>query len=499
MQATRDASLDAARRSFERAVSLDPTFAAALLRLSIATFDAAPAEARGTFQRAAQLRASLGEHDQVLFDAMEPYVQRQSSDFAEWERRLEHAVKGAPSDADFLYLLGNARAHRGDLPAALEVYQRATEVDPRFARARWATGETQAYLGQMSQARAALDQCLDESPGATNCLQAEAWIAEEEGRCEDVEATAKRWIATDGGAAGGYELLAKALFALGRPIDAVEAALAQGWARAPAAARASQETADRIALALLAGRFDEAESRARDLERAAADDPSLDAHAKPALVLVRLYEETDREPLAAKVASDFMKRREAYVAEPREEDFALAKDATPEMNAAIARATGRRNVVAELEPRRAAWLEEWRGLAPLYRHYLWIHGFAKTAESAAEAKSALEALADYQPLPVFRPLTFADGDLGRTYLLAGDAASALPALERAAASCVAIDFPIAAIRAQLFLGEAREATGDRAGACSAYAAVLKRWGTMTGRSRTAREAAGRARGLGCGG
>ncbi len=498
MQATRDASLDAARRSFERATSIDPTFAAALLRLSIATFDAAPAEARATFQRAAQLRASLGEHDQRLLDAMEPYVQRQSSDFAEWERRLERAVAVAPTDADFLYLLGNARAHRGDLQAALEVYERATDVDPKFARARWATGETQAYLGQMDQARASLEQCLDESPGATSCLQAKAWIAEEERQCEDVEATAKRWIATDGSAAGGYALLARALFALGRPIDAVEVALAQGWARTPATSRASVETADRIALALLVGRFDEAESRARDLERATADDPSLDAHATPALVLVRLYEETDREPQAAKVASDFMKRREAYVADPREEDFALAKDATPEMNAALARSGDRQNVTAALGPLRTAWLGEWSGLAPVYRHYLWIHGFAKTAESAEEAKSALGALAAYQPLPVFRPLTFADGDIGRTLLLAGDAASALPALERAAASCVAIDFPIAATRAQLFLGEAREAKGDREGACAAYGVVLHRWGAVVGRSRTAREAAVRARALACG-
>ena len=495
MQATRDASMDAAKRSFERATALEPTFAAALLRLGIATFDAAPGDARATFQRAAELRAALGDHDQVLLDAMEPYMQRQPSDFAEWERRLERAVLGAPRDADFLYLLGNARAHRGDLQAALDAYERAADVDPKFARARWAIGETQAYLGQLDAAKESLERCLDESPSATTCMQAKAWIAEEQRHCDEVEATAKRWIATDGTAPAGYDLLAKALFALGRPMDAVLAALAQKWSRTPEATRAGVEAVDRVSLAILAGRFDEAETRALELERAAAADPSLDAHARPALALVRIDEETGREADAARVADQFMKSRDAFVSDPREEDFALAKDATPEMNAALGRA-GRLGE-AELAGRRAAWLTEWKGLAPTYRHYLWIHGFAKTAETPDDAKAALAALADYEPLPAFRPLTFADGDIGRTYWLAGDKDAALPALERAASSCVGLDFPIAATRAQLFLGEVREAEGDKAGACSAYGTVLARWGVGAIRSRTARAAADRAASLGC--
>jgi hypothetical protein len=81
-------------------------------------------------------------------------------------------------------------------------------------------------------------------------------------------------------------------------------------------------------------------------------------------------------------------------------------------------------------------------------------------------------------------------------LLAGDADAALPALTRAAATCVAFDFPIASVRAQLFLGLAREAKGDTAGACAAYGEVIARWHGAT-KSRTVIKARERATALGC--
>jgi serine/threonine-protein kinase len=495
MQATRDASMDAARRSFERAVALDPTFAAALLRLAITSFDASPADARDAFARAARMRGVLGAHDDTLLDATEPLIQRQPSDFAEWEKRLARAVDSAPKDADFLYMLGNAHAHRGDLEGALGVYRRATDVDEKFARALWATGETEAYLGRFDASLASLGRCLDGAPGATSCLATAAWVYEAQGRCADVEATARRWIATEGDAPGGYDLLAKALLALGRPMTAVTEALQQKWARTPDKTRAGAELVDRIDLALVAGRFVDAEADASALEQAVSGDATLDAHARPALALVRIDAETGRAADAAQVANGFLQRMDAYVADPREEDFALAKDPTPEMLAA--RARGGRWAADDVGALRAAWLATWSTLPPLYHRYLWLHGFAKVAEDEATAKQALAALPDYEPLPPFHPLTFADGDVGRTYFLAGDAVSAEPYLERAAHSCVALDFPIGWVRSWLFLGLAREARGDGAGACEAYRAVLDRWGDASPPSGSARRAGERARALRC--
>ena len=61
--------------------------------------------------------------------------------------------------------------------------------------------------------------------------------------------------------------------------------------------------------------------------------------------------------------------------------------------------------------------------------------------------------------------------MGRTFLLAGRTDEALPSLERAARSCRVFELPVEHTRAQLWLGTAREAKGDKEGACAAYRAV----------------------------
>jgi serine/threonine-protein kinase len=91
-----------------------------------------------------------------------------------------------------------------------------------------------------------------------------------------------------------------------------------------------------------------------------------------------------------------------------------------------------------------------------------------------------------------------EGPLGAALLLGGDAAGAVAPLEKAAAACNTMLEPIAQTRALARLGAAREATGDKSGACKAYSAVLARWGSAKPRSVTADEARARVRALGCG-
>jgi len=83
------------------------------------------------------------------------------------------------------------------------------------------------------------------------------------------------------------------------------------------------------------------------------------------------------------------------------------------------------------------------------------------------------------------------------HLLAGDVDGAIASLERAAASCLALELPFEQTRAQLTLGKALEAKGETARACAAYRAVLARWGRATPRSITAEEARRRSRALLC--
>ena len=108
-------------------------------------------------------------------------------------------------------------------------------------------------------------------------------------------------------------------------------------------------------------------------------------------------------------------------------------------------------------------MRRWSAKAsPFYQRYLWIHGFAETVDTEADAREALQAL-PVGPLPPFAPRTMAEASVGRAYLLAGRPDEALPWLARAAKSDAApSSHPVAHTRAQLWLGLAREAAHDKA-------------------------------------
>ena len=101
-------------------------------------------------------------------------------------------------------------------------------------------------------------------------------------------------------------------------------------------------------------------------------------------------------------------------------------------------------------------------------------------------------------LPSFTSGSKSTESLARTGQALEAELEALPALTRAATSCYALRFPVEQMRAVRDLGVAREATGDRAGACEAWQRVLDRWGRATPRSVTAEDARARMRALGCG-
>jgi hypothetical protein len=102
----------------------------------------------------------------------------------------------------------------------------------------------------------------------------------------------------------------------------------------------------------------------------------------------------------------------------------------------------------------------------------------------------------YAPMRPYGPIQTASADEGHAWLLVGDAAKALPLLERATRQCTELRDPVAFAHARLWLAQAREASGDKAGACTAYKQVLSRW-PRTSRSRTSATAAARAAALGC--
>ena len=113
--------------------------------------------------------------------------------------------------------------------------------------------------------------------------------------------------------------------------------------------------------------------------------------------------------------------------------------------------------MGEFEKERTAFAEDWRAHTPESVHgTIWLAAYASVATTRADAERAMAALPSYAPLSPFRPWTTWHAAEGHVAFLSGDADRALLPLERGARACVALEQPVARVRASLWLGQARE-------------------------------------------
>jgi serine/threonine-protein kinase len=139
--------------------------------------------------------------------------------------------------------------------------------------------------------------------------------------------------------------------------------------------------------------------------------------------------------------------------------------------------------------------DDWPG--PLHAQS-WILGYAFAATTEAEGIAA--AAAAPKPMPRVHSNQFHREGIeaaGRVLLLAGRAAEAVPLLRAATATCSALEVPVEHTRAFAHLGDALEKTGDTAGACKSYKAVVDLWSAAKPRSVSAETAKARRRALKC--
>jgi eukaryotic-like serine/threonine-protein kinase len=494
VQAYRDGATGATRH-FYRAVELDPEFAAAHLRLALYELQPNPTKARESYQRATELRRLLDEHDRAWLEAAEPWV-RQPSDPKEYVRRLRAALVRFPDDPDFSTEVGVTLMLNSEYTPALEALEAALAADPGYARAWWYKGQTQAYLGDFEGAGRSLDRCLELAPSATNCLWNRVALYEVEGSCAKDGADARRWISIDRKDPLAYDALAGALVSEGRPTQTIREVLREKWDELDESDRKEASLVDTLHLELLGGDFVGVEKTGRELEDVVASDKTQAAHARPARARVEALLESGEAAKAAAVADEYLKRSDAWMPDAVIEDFSIANDPVPTM--LDAERAGGKMKAWEIQSRREAWLNRLLPeLEDSERGYVWISGYAATARTADDAAHALEVLPRLGPLPPFAPKTVAEASIGNVYLLAGRVDEAAPLIERGAATCLAFERPMDHTHAQLLLGTVREARGDRLGACSAYAAVLARWGDAKPRSITADKARARQKALGC--
>ncbi len=496
MQGYRDAYLSQTRDGLMRATELDPTMAAAHLRLGMAMFwNGRPTEAREAIQKATRYRTYLSVRDAALLDAVEPGMLRDPPDAPELLRRLAAATVRYPLDAELHLIYGAALVDQGEIDHARHVFERGTELDPRWVVAWTVLGQTRSYLGDFDGAMRAWNECSAIAPGVSACPNNRATIDAQLGECDKVEEEAKRMTAMDPSSPLGYGTLARALASRGRSRIAIEEALAQKWSRLSPASRHRAELSDGALVATLFGDFASARTKAEELERAVKDEPNERDHTEPARLLVDLADEMGDRAAVVKVAKDYLARRDAWTMNPLRDELAIGEDPVPVMLASLVRAGALSQ--ADFERQREAWTVGWeKRTSPFFRSYLWFQEYGVTVETRAEAEQALLALPRFAPLPRAHRGTMALAQLGETQFLAGHADDARSLLESGAKVCRSLEEPIAHTRAQLFLALAREQAGDRAGACAAYGVVLERWGAAKS-SRTAAMAREHATKLRC--
>jgi serine/threonine-protein kinase len=489
---------DMVRSGLEHVTELDPSLAAAHLRFALTRFSGfweLPVEARGHLAKAVEGRQALTEKDALLLRAAQAWIQNQPADATSYAHFMDQALERFPLDAEVAYFAAAAQLEKGDRAAGAALLDRAIALDPAFGLAYGVRGDELAYDGAFAQARELLERCEHSAPAARLCPEERALIDQQQGDCEDLERVAQRLVARDPSDQSGYWWLASASYAVGRPLETVRELLRQRVARLAPLLKARFELTGLWSLAILSGDFDEARARALELEQNVATDPAMVLHGHAAWMWSSASAESGRTSEAASKAQEFLRRRGAWTAEPRHDDYAMMRDPTPRL--LVAAREGGLMSPGSVQEERARWLQSWGAVVPeLSRPFLWLHGYAAAAETRDDAATALTEEPKYG-MPAFTPFVAGDAYIGKVYLLADRPAEALPYLRRATRACIGVESPVQHTQAHLALAQALVATGVREEACAPLQVVLDRWGRAKPRSVTADKARALARSVGC--
>jgi DNA-binding winged helix-turn-helix (wHTH) protein/TolB-like protein/cytochrome c-type biogenesis protein CcmH/NrfG len=153
---------------FERAVKLDPGFAAAWAQLSqtysyLAFNNSSP-------ERVNLARTALAKAQEIDPDAFEVrlakayYMYRCLGDFAAAEKQLKETSRRFPNRVEALESLGLVLRRTGKLEEAIETFKDAIDLDPQEVRLRWWIGETFRAMRKYAEAGDYLDQAVSMAP-----------------------------------------------------------------------------------------------------------------------------------------------------------------------------------------------------------------------------------------------------------------------------------------------------------------------------------------------
>jgi serine/threonine-protein kinase len=474
------------QNKLREAIRLDPTFAAAHLREAfVVDRPASTAE----YREAVRFRDRLDERDRTLLAAEEPCDVPEVPDYTECKRRFDVLQSERPYDLEILFRLAHIEMRMAP-GSQLATYERMARLDPKMALAELGIGRALESLGRGDEAKAHFKRCQELSPVAAMCILNEAKIAARGGDCNVLaDAVSRAGVIVPGDVFLSLDALNTTL-TTGAPRTAADTQVDRVLLLLGKEERASLLPFRGI-VALWFGDFPEAYE---DLETSTRALQSTDG-----TTIWGSYEQL----VAAEEMADATKVKaylRTYMAER-----VVTKAPGPWDHLAL-RAIRAHHVLSEAQV--ATLKETWRantsdGGVPAWD--LWLRFDAAVALTQEEARAALSMPASKQPPRQLRPR---DGDdeeyeVGRVLALAGRPADAAPNLEAVARSCVPFTGYRSSTRAPFILrasydlGEAREAMGDRVGACESYRRVLERWGHAKPRSVTADEARAHAKALGC--
>jgi tetratricopeptide (TPR) repeat protein len=492
----RDGNTPGAMARLAHALTLEPKLGEAYVQRALMMAADGPVGARADYLHAIELTDGLDARDAAILKGLGPCVLTEPTDFHACTAALLPLQAQYPRDAEIAFFVASIESMAGDVDISTRLFRDALRLDPKFGFAWARVGQDEAYLGQFDEARRSFAECLSVVPTSTFCRMNRLWVSDQEGELAACETDARALTVTASQEVAYLEVFPQAVAAQGRPREAVEDALKPALAKW-ADVKHYRDGQTLASLDILDGRFDVARASLEALQErfAAYRDPWRWLYLTRSLFT--LLEEVGDLESARRLADNLTARLSVLPTNQGAEDWAIAQDPVPLLYEARFRAHALTRV--ERDAKRDAWVAAWRErTTPAYYGYLWIQAYATDASSPDEAIEAMRALGDLGgAIPLYRPQTATNFDIGRTLLLAGEVDRALPFLRKATRSCLPLDFPFPFVRAQLWLGEALARSGDTAGACDALRTVTARWGNARPRSVTATAARARARDLGC--
>lgn len=496
LQNIRDAQWGAAAHAFQNARTADPAMAAAHLRYAIVQFTRDTTPSREAFRKALSLRSSLSERDQGFLQALEPWIMRDPIEYGEAAQRFEKLVAKYPNDAEFVFWQARMTFRNDSSPSSLQrviqLNTRCIELDHQYADCFQTKSNAYIALGRPEDAAAALNECINVSEHGLDCLLEEINLHAQMGRCESIVKLVQRLQIKDPRPVKAPPMLAQALYVSGESESVVRAAFLDAEEQAR---RVDLPFYSRMASLMLATNFGDL-STALEHATFLSRSPALPTkEIEMGLYFLRgvLTVETGKMADVAKLADEYLV---AQTLRPSKSDK-IQTDPTLYMRMLQVRAG--KSSLADYQKMRTEWIAKQHPKSPLERAIVWYDAYAVPAYNATLAEEALKEI----PADLDKTLTvglkstpLVGAARGRLLFLAQKYAEAIPHFERSLQICTSTEPSPWYIPDSAMLGAAREATGDKSGACEAYGRVLKRWGPAK-QSETAKDVAKRAKKLGC--